>query len=161
MLLYSNNQQQHIFQLLYTRTHGLYYIKQQNVPCFSGPITVILIYFSNSSTNCSLNSAIMSGEEDTLECRVCRGDEEPGRPLVSPCLCRGSISYCHQSCLEEWLSFSQKTTCELCHTEYAFDPVRCYVTDRVSIQLYLTNSLLFWNHRFTPMMRQSMCPPLS
>lgn len=62
-------------------------------------------------------------QEEPLECRVCRGDAEPDRPLVSPCLCSGSISYCHQSCLEEWLSFSQKTSCELCNTEYIFDPV--------------------------------------
>ena len=64
----------------------------------------------------------MSIEE--FECRVCRGVAElPSRPLCSPCLCSGSIMYCHQDCLEEWLNHSKKNKCELCGSIYHFTPV--------------------------------------
>lgn len=35
-----------------------------------------------------------AGEE--VECRVCRGEAERGRPLFSPCMCAGSIKATHQ-----------------------------------------------------------------
>lgn len=56
------------------------------------------------------------------ECRVCRGGEEQDRPLFAPCLCSGSIKFCHQDCLELWLDHSRKTSCELCKTTYVFEP---------------------------------------
>ncbi|CAN0420750.1 unnamed protein product, partial [Hapterophycus canaliculatus] len=30
-------------------------------------------------------------QEEPPECRVCRGEPEPGRRLHAPCLCSGSI----------------------------------------------------------------------
>ena len=38
-------------------------------------------------------------EPEERECRICRGDAEPGNPLYVPCDCRGSIRYCHEECL--------------------------------------------------------------
>ena len=61
-----------------------------------------------------------STAQEDHECRVCRSDAEPGRPLFAPCLCSGSISYVHQDCLEEWLNHSKKDKCELCGTKYKF-----------------------------------------
>ena len=60
--------------------------------------------------------------ESDLECRVCRGEAEKDRPLLAPCLCSGSIMFCHQDCLEEWLLHSKKDKCELCNTKYLFKP---------------------------------------
>eukprot|EP01041_Mallomonas_annulata_P008585 gene8585-17712_t len=61
--------------------------------------------------------------ESDFECRVCRGGPEVGRPLYSPCLCSGSIMFCHQDCLEEWLQHSRKESCELCNAPYMFIPL--------------------------------------
>jgi len=55
-----------------------------------------------------------------LECRVCRGGEEPELPLVAPCSCSGSILCIHQECLEEWMKYSGKTKCEVCSHKYVF-----------------------------------------
>ena len=62
--------------------------------------------------------------DSDLECRVCRGGPEPeaNRPLYAPCFCSGSIKYCHQDCLEEWLAHSKKDKCELCNMKYEFVP---------------------------------------
>ena len=35
-------------------------------------------------------------DDDALECRVCRGEADPDRPLYAPCMCAGSIMYTHQ-----------------------------------------------------------------
>lgn len=56
------------------------------------------------------------------ECRVCRDIGDENHPLYAPCLCNGSILYCHQDCLEEWLKRSGKNKCELCGVVYQFLP---------------------------------------
>ena len=53
---------------------------------------------------------------------MCREGAEDDHPLYAPCLCNGSILYCHQDCLEGWLKHSGKDKCELCGTTYKFSP---------------------------------------
>ena len=40
-------------------------------------------------------------DEEEKKCRVCWGDEDDG-PLVQPCVCRGSMKWIHERCLEKW-----------------------------------------------------------
>jgi E3 ubiquitin-protein ligase DOA10 len=104
-------------------------------------------------------------ESADLECRVCRGGPEPeaSRPLLAPCLCSGSIMYCHQDCLEEWLAHSKKDRCELCSMKYVFVPrysegmpsqltpglvaresMKKLVTDWAPLVLKVTFALFMW-----------------
>ncbi|XP_067634152.1 uncharacterized protein [Eurosta solidaginis] len=53
----------------------------------------------------------------SLVCRICHNSENPER-LVSPCLCKGSLTYVHVHCLERWISTSRSTVCELCQFQY-------------------------------------------
>ncbi|RLN74690.1 hypothetical protein BBJ28_00003166 [Nothophytophthora sp. Chile5] len=62
-------------------------------------------------------------DEDEAECRVCRGEAEPDRPLFAPCKCSGSIRFTHSDCLEQWLAHSGKSFCELCGHEFTFTPL--------------------------------------
>ena len=60
-------------------------------------------------------------QEEVAECRICRceGDEE--RPLFYPCACTGSIKWCHESCLIEWIKVSRsRERCETCGTDLVF-----------------------------------------
>eukprot|EP00178_Gracilaria_changii_P025840 TRINITY_DN793_c1_g4_i1.p1 TRINITY_DN793_c1_g4~~TRINITY_DN793_c1_g4_i1.p1 ORF type:complete len:1115 (+),score=186.48 TRINITY_DN793_c1_g4_i1:299-3643(+) len=57
------------------------------------------------------------------ECRICRGEDEPGRPLLHPCRCSGSIKYTHEDCLVNWLAQSGSTRCELCNHSFRFEPL--------------------------------------
>ena len=41
-------------------------------------------------------------------CRICRCEEEEGRPLFHPCKCSGSIKFVHNDCLEAWLKDVEK-----------------------------------------------------
>ncbi|SPQ97280.1 RING-type E3 ubiquitin transferase [Plasmodiophora brassicae] len=63
------------------------------------------------------------------ECRVCRGGSFDDEPLYNPCLCRGSIKWVHQSCLQDWLAHRPRTDgrCELCRHPIAFAPI--YASD--------------------------------
>lgn len=63
-----------------------------------------------------------------LECRICHSASAPSAlPPISPCECRGTLSYVHAACLEEWIvrrlnqgvSLTTATTCELCHSRIA------------------------------------------
>ncbi|ODN01390.1 E3 ubiquitin-protein ligase MARCH3 [Orchesella cincta] len=50
-------------------------------------------------------------------CRICH-DNPSKLELISPCLCKGSMSKVHRTCLERWLGESAKNSCEICGYEY-------------------------------------------
>lgn len=53
-------------------------------------------------------------------CRICHeGGNSEG--LLSPCNCTGTLGTVHKSCLEKWLSSSNTSYCELCHTEFSIE----------------------------------------
>ncbi|XP_063970832.1 uncharacterized protein LOC135157818 [Lytechinus pictus] len=60
----------------------------------------------------SLNDSISS-----VTCRICLDGEIPGEQLVNPCLCTGSASHVHITCLKKWLMTSGSNICELCQYE--------------------------------------------
>ncbi|CAO1637297.1 unnamed protein product [Parajaminaea phylloscopi] len=62
-------------------------------------------------------------EDAERVCRICRCPPEAGQPLYHPCKCTGSIRYCHQDCLKEWLTHSRKSRCELCSHPFTFNKV--------------------------------------
>jgi hypothetical protein len=57
--------------------------------------------------------------EAELQCRICHTG---GSGLFSPCLCKGSHQWVHESCLQEWRVKSSRAdsyhTCELCQYQY-------------------------------------------
>lgn len=55
-------------------------------------------------------------------CRICHeGGGGGGEGLLSPCYCTGTLGAVHKSCLEKWLSSSNTSYCELCHTEFSVE----------------------------------------
>ncbi|KAM5531707.1 hypothetical protein V8D89_014627 [Ganoderma adspersum] len=67
--------------------------------------------------------------EDTKQCRICLDGEDPelGR-LIRPCLCKGSISYVHVKCLQQWRNTSSSRSafyaCSQCGYHYHFARTR-------------------------------------
>lgn len=53
-------------------------------------------------------------------CRICH-EGGNGEGLLSPCDCTGTLGTVHKSCLEKWLSSSNTSYCELCHTEFVVE----------------------------------------
>lgn len=65
-------------------------------------------------------------------CRICLSEDEPDNPIVSACMCIGSVKYIHLNCIREWLDskMHKKETqyvnsyiwrgleCEICKTYY-------------------------------------------
>jgi len=86
--------------------------------------------------------SIDSDGED--ECRVCRGPAEPGRELLSPCKCSGSIGKVHQDCLTSWLAVTRGDgRCELCSEKFRFAPLyKDGTPDRLSYSEVLSGLLL-------------------
>ncbi len=56
-------------------------------------------------------------------CRVCRCGATADRILYHPCLCRGSIRYVHQDCLQQWVDTTNQTHCQLCKHPFAYDDI--------------------------------------
>ncbi|XP_050440033.1 E3 ubiquitin-protein ligase MARCHF3-like [Adelges cooleyi] len=52
-------------------------------------------------------------------CRIClQPDADDLNKCISPCLCCGSISKVHKSCLERWLAQADSSSCEICKYEF-------------------------------------------
>ncbi|XP_013401953.1 E3 ubiquitin-protein ligase MARCH1 isoform X2 [Lingula anatina] len=51
-------------------------------------------------------------------CRICHCESEVDNPLISPCVCSGSLRYVHQDCLQQWIKSADTKSCELCRFEF-------------------------------------------
>lgn len=86
----------------------------------------------DDTSMCECCSDIHSEEMKSKTCRICLL-EGPGEddPLITPCMCKGSIEYVHLKCLRHWTNsrlnlpdsplgsyFYRSLTCELCKTAY-------------------------------------------
>lgn len=70
-----------------------------------------------------LLSTVVKGlgtQSDGPICRICH-EGGNGEGLLSPCDCTGTLGTVHKSCLEKWLSSSNTSYCELCHTEFTVE----------------------------------------
>lgn len=65
---------------------------------------------SSGSTPSSVGSEVI--------CRICHSEAEPEQPLISPCLCAGTLKFVHQECLHHWIKSSDLRYCELCKFVY-------------------------------------------
>ena len=54
-------------------------------------------------------------------CRICHCEAEKDDPLISPCICSGSLMYIHQACLQKWIKATDTKSCELCKYEFHID----------------------------------------
>ncbi|CAL8254243.1 unnamed protein product [Merluccius merluccius] len=59
-------------------------------------------------------------QSDGPICRICH-EGGAGESLLAPCDCTGTLGAVHKSCLERWLSSSNTSYCELCHTEFTVE----------------------------------------
>ena len=68
----------------------------------------------SGSTQSSVS--VISSQSDICRICHCEGDEE--LPLVTPCLCLGSLQHVHQACLQQWIKSSDTKSCELCRFKF-------------------------------------------
>ncbi|XP_072565751.1 E3 ubiquitin-protein ligase MARCHF8 isoform X4 [Paramormyrops kingsleyae] len=54
-------------------------------------------------------------------CRICHCDGDEDSPLISPCLCTGSLRFVHQACLQQWIKSSDTRCCELCKYHFVME----------------------------------------
>jgi len=66
-------------------------------------------------TDCS-GSMSSLGDQDV--CRICHCEAELDSPLISPCVCLGSLKFVHQSCLQQWVKTADAKSCELCKFDF-------------------------------------------
>ncbi|XP_061833849.1 E3 ubiquitin-protein ligase MARCHF2-like [Nerophis lumbriciformis] len=67
-----------------------------------------------------LSSVLKPTQSDGPMCRICH-DGGCGENLLSPCGCTGTLGTVHKSCLEQWLSSSNTSYCELCNTKFSIE----------------------------------------
>ena len=80
-------------------------------------------------------------------CRICYGDEENiiENPLISPCICKGSMKYIHYKCLKNWLE-SKIESSPYSSIELEDNIGMCYCTDNLICELCKTKFPDFINY---------------
>ena len=81
------------------------------------PLSSMLIGNGNSGNYESRSSIASTVNVDV--CRICHCESEPDAPLISPCVCSGSLKYVHQACLQQWIKSADTKSCELCKYDYS------------------------------------------
>jgi len=83
-------------------------------------------------------------------CRICFGgieDEADMGKLIRPCLCKGSVSYVHVNCLNDWRRASRNRTsylsCAQCGYRYHFARTRVAGLATNPLVLFMATLLLF------------------
>src|SRR5690349_16586124 len=70
----------------------------------------------------NLESPKIQEVEPLVLCRICLQEEVDRERLISPCLCKGSMKYVHQDCLNHWRLSSPNpdsvTRCDSCKMIY-------------------------------------------
>ncbi|UJR29067.1 hypothetical protein I4U23_010281 [Adineta vaga] len=86
------------------------------------PITSPLLLSSSNNETLSRQMSLSSTSSKTSDnpdiCRICHCESTPDEPLISPCLCLGTMQYLHQSCLQRWIKSAGVKSCELCKFEF-------------------------------------------
>lgn len=53
-----------------------------------------------------------------VTCRICYEEGTLSDPLLSPCRCKGSMGFVHNSCLTKWVQSWDLKRCEVCQENY-------------------------------------------
>ena len=71
-----------------------------------------------SRRNLSFSSTSSKTSDSPDICRICHCEGTNDEPLISPCLCLGTMQYLHQACLQRWIKSAGVKSCELCKFEF-------------------------------------------
>ncbi|XP_070545105.1 E3 ubiquitin-protein ligase MARCHF8-like [Ptychodera flava] len=71
---------------------------------------------SRPQSRCQSSVSMVSSNADI--CRICHCEGDSELPLITPCLCSGSLKFVHQQCLQQWIKSSDTKSCELCKFEF-------------------------------------------
>ncbi|CAM4887791.1 unnamed protein product [Rotaria socialis] len=95
--------------------------KEATVPKLNEETNVTIPLLSNKENltdRTSVSSTSSSSSNSPDICRICHCETTKDEPLISPCLCLGTMQYLHQSCLQRWIKSSGVKSCELCKFEF-------------------------------------------
>ena len=81
-----------------------------------------MIVLPSDATLLTRKNSLSSSSSKTSDCpdicRICHCEGTDDEPLISPCLCLGTMQYLHQSCLQRWIKSAGVKSCELCKFEF-------------------------------------------
>jgi hypothetical protein len=95
--------------------------EEATVPKLTEKTTVTTPLLSNTETltrKLSFSSTSSKTSDCPDICRICHCEGTNDEPLISPCLCLGTMQYLHQSCLQRWIKSAGVKSCELCKFDF-------------------------------------------
>ena len=106
--------------------------------------------FSKSSISILniINDSKLFDSMDNKICRICFEKETKLNPLISPCLCEGTIKFVHQSCLKNWIKISnikpEFSKCEICKCKYKIRYFKDRKFNKVAFKKFILYLICFF-----------------
>ena len=95
-----------------------------------------------------MNDSKLFETKEIKICRICFEKGEKNNPLISPCLCEGSIKYVHQTCLKNWIKISfikpEFSKCEICNFKYHIRFFQDKKINKVAIRKFILYIFCFF-----------------
>ena len=95
-------------------------------------------------------------------CRICLEEDDN---VISPCNCKGTSQYVHESCLSQWRKNQRRFRCEVCHSQYNLKRnilytvgirILCFAAVLVySFTILLSLRFVLWFFGLTPQVSRS------
>ena len=95
--------------------------EEATVPKSNDQILATTPFLSNKEPiprQISLSSSSSKTSDCPDICRICHCEGTNDEPLISPCLCLGTMQYLHQACLQRWIKSAGVKSCELCKFDF-------------------------------------------
>ncbi len=107
------------------------------------------LFNNNNESNQATKKKITLNKNKKI-CRICFGEEDKNNnmedPLISPCLCKGSMKYIHYKCLKNWLESKIKSS-PLSSIELKDKIGMCYCANELICELCKTKFPDYINHK--------------
>jgi E3 ubiquitin-protein ligase MARCH1/8 len=96
--------------------------EEATVPKSDDQTLITTPFLPNKESSIPRQLSLLSSSSKTSDypdiCRICHCEGTNDEPLISPCLCLGTMQYLHQSCLQRWIKSAGVKSCELCKFEF-------------------------------------------
>ena len=95
-----------------------------------------------------MNDSKLFDSKENKICKICFEKETKLNPLISPCLCEGTMKYVHQSCLKHWIETSNikpnLSKCEICKCRYMIRFFQDKKFNKVALKKFILYLICFF-----------------
>lgn len=92
-----------------------------------GRVKLVMRELNSEETVLSTENSSDEEEDESGTCRICFSGAYPDDPLITPCLCSGSLRHIHFNCLKYWLDTKRNVAQNETSVAYYWESLLCEI----------------------------------